>query len=292
MTHIVLRKRKLGKTSATEIASKSTKGIVPILWSNKTNAFQSSSNPKQRAAFPADADVVFRWGCTANIPEGATTINKSRAIHGVSDKLAFRQSIAAIQPHWPVWSRQEEVRFPCVVRPKTHHQGRHLYVCRDQREFNQAIRSTVCMERGWYAAPLVNKVAEYRVFVVSGRVVCVARKHPADANTVAWNVAQGGRFENVRFDDWPLKAVRISIEAFLTTGLDFGGVDIMVDAEEEVYVLEVNSAPSLTSPYRQQCFAKAFDYIIDNGPDVIPLPAARGGYRKFIHPAITDNATV
>jgi hypothetical protein len=59
----------------------------------------------------------------------------------------------------------------------------------------------------------------------------------------------------------------------------------MVDAEGRAYVLEINSAPSQTSPYRQTCTAKAFDWIVLNGKDKIPLSDERG-YKKYIHPAM------
>jgi len=65
---------------------------------------------------------------------------------------------------------------------------------------------------------------------------------------------------------------------------------MMSHAEGDVYVLEINSAPSLTSPYRQQCFARAFDYIIKNDKERIPLIPQRGGYLKFIHPAVEPKA--
>ena len=129
-------------------------------------------------------------------------------------------------------------------------------------------------------------MSEYRVFVVQGRVACVAQKTPANPDAVAWNVAKGGRFDNVRWNDWPLKAVRVAVEGFKLSSLDFGGVDVMVDAEGDATILEINSAPSLTSPYRQECMAKAFDYILENGKDRIHLIEERGGYLKFIHPAL------
>lgn len=291
--HVILRRRKLGKTSANSIADLSTKGITPILF--KLDKFRDSRNPFARSIpWPENVDMVFRWGCTANVPGNPTIINKAPAIRAANDKIAFRKSIADIQPHWPVWTERNEVQYPAVVRPGVHHQGRHLHVVNNVNELDATLRRGFGKRdgTGWYAAPKIDKVAEYRVFVVSGRAICVARKHPANAGAVAWNVAQGGRFENVNWDEWPLKVVRISIDAFNKTGLDFGGVDTMVDGNGEVYVLEVNAAPSLTSPYRQQCFAKALDYIVDNGPGIIPLPETRGGYRKFIHPAITENARV
>ena len=134
-------------------------------------------------------------------------------------------------------------------------------------------------------------MAEYRVAVVQGRAAWVARKTPGNPEDVAWNVARGGRFDNVRWDEWPLKVVKIAIQAFNLTELDFGGVDVMVDREGECYVLEINSAPSLTSPYRQRCMAKCFDYMVEH-PERISVPEQRGGYRKFIHPALRDNAIV
>ena len=66
----------------------------------------------------------------------------------------------------------------------------------------------------------------------------------------------------------------------------------MMDNDNNAYVIEINSAPSLTSPYRQQCMAKAFDYMIEHGKGRIPLIEDRGGYRKFIHPAVCDRAQV
>jgi glutathione synthase/RimK-type ligase-like ATP-grasp enzyme len=135
-------------------------------------------------------------------------------------------------------------------------------------------------------------VAEYRVFVVSGRAVAVAKKTPGNPQDVAWNVARGGRFDNVDWGDWPLKAVKTSIEAFNLSALDFGGVDVMVDGDGNCYVLEINSAPSLTSPYRQECMAKGLHYALTRGKERIPLVAERGGWRKFAHPAISDQALI
>ena len=102
----------------------------------------------------------------------------------------------------------------------------------------------------------------------------------------------GGRFDNVAFGDWPLRAVKCAIEGFNLSKLDFGGVDVMIDADGKPYILEINSAPSQTSPYRQECTAKAFQYILENGKDRIPLIDEKGGFRKFIHPAIHQEAII
>jgi D-alanine-D-alanine ligase-like ATP-grasp enzyme len=84
--------------------------------------------------------------------------------------------------------------------------------------------------------------------------------------------------------------VRKAVEAFEVSELDFGGVDIMTDAEGNAYVIEINSAPSLTSEYRQECMAKCFDHIAEHGKERIPRVKQRGDWKKFIHPALSERA--
>lgn len=274
----ILRRRKLGRTSVREIVARTQQGI---------RGFRND------ASLPLQADYVFRWGCVSNVPQAGHIVNSAEAIHLASDKKKFRQILQENDLCPNTWFQRQDVQLPCIVRPKYHHQGRHLYVAHTQTELDQAIGKAAAyrLSNGeWYASEIIDKVAEYRVFVVQGRVVCVARKYPANPQAIAWNVFQGGRFENVNWDDWPLKACKEAIKVIELSKLDFGGVDIMMDATGETYTLEVNAAPSLTSPYRQQCFAKAFDYVVQHGKAKIPLINAKGGYRKFIHPAVCEEA--
>lgn len=281
MTTVILRRRKLGRTSCREI-NKFSKNDIEVVRNDKL--YPKLNNVK--------INYLFRWGCTSSIYHGDidVVVNKASAIHLVNDKTTFRDLMDDQNLCPKTWFDIDdtEITYPCVVRPKIHHQGRKLFLCWDKGDLVAA--RSICGE-GYYISEYIDKVAEYRVFVVQGRCVCVAKKTPANKDIVAWNVAQGGKFDNVRWSDWPLKAVKKSIQAFNLSGLDFGGVDVMVDKDGECYVLEINSAPSLTSPYRQECFAKAFDYIIENGvkhfPSIDELP--KGGYTKFIHPAIKEN---
>ena len=273
----IIRRRRLGRTSTREICANSRTGLTTVL--------------HDRDPIPPDPDLVFRWGCTINVPQ-RQVVNTAEAIHRVNDKTGFRRILNEheLSPRTYFLDEnrpQGDIEFPIVVRPRRHAQGRQFYVCNNINELRRAIERC---GPGCYGSELINKVAEYRVFCAQGRVVCVAEKTPGNPQDVAWNVARGGRFDNVRWDRWPLRAVRVSLEAFNLSGLDFGGVDTMVDGEGGCYVLEINSAPSLTSEYRQECFAKVFDYIVNNGKDQLPLVNKKGGYRKFVHPAICDRA--
>lgn len=269
----ILRRPRLGRTSTPAIARLSTTGIT------------SRRNPRH---IPSDCDLVIRWGCTSNVPT-RNVINTAVAIHEVNDKVGFRRKLneAGLCPK--TWFDLYNIPsdYPFVVRPANHSRGRHLYVCENSDQLRSAIRR--CGD-GWYASELINKTAEYRVFVAQGRCIAVANKIPGNPEDVGWNVALGGRFENVRWEEWPIKAIKYSIEAFNLSSLDFGGVDVMVDGDGNCYVLEINSAPSLTSPYRQECMTKALDWMVINGKERIPLVEERGGTYKFIHPCLTDSA--
>jgi len=283
MKAVLFRRRGLGNTSCREV-SKFSKTGLGVVRSDKPMA--------------PDIDMVFRWGCTANLGvKVGCVVNEAKAIHTVADKAGFRKLTADAGLAPTTWLHYEDVPVDAqgeladklVVRRATHHQGKFLHVC---STLNELVKACQLYGEDYYISTYISKVAEYRVFVVSGRAVWVANKTPADKDAVAWNVAQGGRFDNVRFNDWPLRVVKVAIEAFLLSGLDFGGVDIMVGEDGTPYVLEINSAPSQTSPYRQECTSKSFDYIINNGKHIIPLVGEKGGWKKFIHPAISEEALI
>jgi len=290
--NVVLRRRKLGRGSCNGIKHFSKEGIT---WVRNDRPIPQ-------------AEYTFRWGCTSNIPNDTIVVNEAKAIHYVADKRQFRIDTAEkglapkswksyedwyddVWNHYVMvlgWGGDDKLDKPLIVRRSTHHQGRYLHICKTYNEVVGACN--LYGDNDYYISEYIPKVAEFRVFIVQGRVVWVAQKTPANPDAVAWNVAQGGRFDNVRFDQWPLRAIRVAREAFLLSGLDFGGVDVMVDADNKPYVLEINSAPSQTSPYRQECTAKAFDYIVKHGKAPINIIQERGGWTKFIHPAISDQA--
>jgi glutathione synthase/RimK-type ligase-like ATP-grasp enzyme len=281
---VILRRRKLGRTSCKEIVRLSNTGIVSV---------------RNDQAFPEGHELVIRWGTTSNLPYRASVLNEAAAIHWVADKATSRKLMAdkGLAPKTWLSGQQwgldvgadftPEMDVKVIVRKRNHSQGKHLLFCVNIGEVYDACEAYG--EGDYYISEFIDKVAEYRVFVTSGRVSCVAKKTPADENAIAWNVAQGGRFDNVRWNDWPLEAIRVAVEAFNMSGLDFGGVDVMCDADGKAYVLEINSAPSLTSPYRQECMAKYFDYVVTHGKEHIAV-ADYNSYLGCVHPAITDKA--
>lgn len=289
---VILRRRKLGRTSCREIAAKAASDIKVV------------RNWKARDVLAVrDPHVVFRWGCTSSLSAGGImqnandiTVNTAEAIHWCSDKkngrLAMQEAGVPVPKTWSIqgfnllWYMNQAIEGKYVLRRAQHAQGRDLWFGTAEEVLHAARDNHV---QDGYVSQLIDKVAEYRVFVCQNRAVWVAKKTPGNPEAVAWNVAQGGRFDNVRWDEWNTKVVDAALKAAKVSGTDFCGVDVMVDAEGLPYVLEVNSAPSQTSPYRQQCVAKAFDYIIQNNSKAHFEDVEwheRRTWKSYIHPAV------
>lgn len=294
MVAMIIRRRKLGLGSCRGIKAASRTGIDFV------------RNDKLHTKNWEGVTHIIRWGCTSDVlfmmDEAPITINTSEAIHRVNDKAGFRR---LIQDHDPeivprTWFNILELPQdggPYIVRPNHHAQGRNLHYVENNYEANSA--AYLC-GNNYYISEYIQKEAEYRVYMVSGRVAGVARKMVEDPTQVAWNRSRTGcEFVNVPWGSWPLNVCDVAERAFKLSGLDFGGVDVMTDAEGRAYTIEINSACSLPlleeTPerntiesrvsYRQKFMAKCFDYIVENGKEYIPVED-RTSWRGFVHPAL------
>jgi glutathione synthase/RimK-type ligase-like ATP-grasp enzyme len=275
-----LRRRGLGRTSCNEMARmiREMGGQAQVV---RNDNYQS---------IPHEGMVV-RWGCTTNIYRpNVTVINDSSSIHLCNDKVESRMLLQDNGVPTPkTWGSFDEWIndvvgygcFPVVVRPTSHSRGRNLLHTNHSSEVEQFL----IRHGGGYISEYIPKVREVRVFVANGRAVWVAEKTPGNPDDVAWNVDQGGRFDNVKWSEWPMPAVSAAVAASNVIGTDFAGVDVMLDADNNPYVLELNSAPSQTSPYRQLCSAKAFKWMHDHREETLPV-VTEGGWKEYIHPAI------
>ena len=276
----ILRRRGLGLSSTKAIKELSQHDITVV----------------RNDALPTfkDNDVILRWGCTsiAPTPPLTITLNKSAAISIANNKSFFRNVLQENAPEIvpKTWFNylSASITYPCILRPGTHAQGKNLSFCQNFDELRKAYLSKPCfLETQYYISEYIPKIAEYRVCFIQGLVAWVATKIPANPDAIAWNVAQGGKFENVSWKKWPIDVIETAYKAYKLSGLYLGGVDVMVDKDGRSYVLEINSAPSHTSPYRKQCTTKCIDYGITY-KNFAHLPPDENfkKYGKWLHPAL------
>ena len=275
---ILLRRKRLGNTSA--------KGIKQFL----SNNIEIVRNDKE---ITENVDLLIRWGCTSKV-SSKNTLNKSDSIHAVNNKIESRLKMEENNISTPkVFKSSAEAKYPCIMRPTKHSQGRNLWLCNSHADVSRFSNKKIIKKLGYYLSEYIEKEREFGVFVFDNRITSVIEKigkNNESNKSIAWNVAQGTHsFQNINWADWPIDVCVESLKAIKLFDLDFGRVDVIYK-EGKPYILEINSAHSLTSPYRQEVFAKCVDYLIENGKAQNEIDFNKvKTYKSIIHPALRLN---
>lgn len=244
---------------------------------------------------PSDAEYIFRWGTTAGVNSNAKVVNKIAAINETCDKAKFRKKLADLGLAPKTWTNVEDFRkdvdiggFDVLVRPEMHERSEGIYRATNAWEMMDALKAI--RHGGYYISEYIHKMKEFRVFVVSGRVAWVIEKKPEDKNAISWGCVSDGNFEYVPWDEWDFNVLNVALDSMSASSLDFGAVDIIVDAEGKAYTTEINTAPYLTA-YYADAIGKTFKYILEHGRDKFPKKTITN-WRDAIHPAIDSRARV
>jgi hypothetical protein len=129
--------------------------------------------------------------------------------------------------------------FPILGRSSSHRGGTDIKLLLQPRDIDIQGGSDFYVE---YAP----KEVEFRVHVFCGRIIKISEKRRdggGDYDPVCWNLGSGWTFMNPSNETPP--AAYQAVAAVMVHKLDFGAVDIMMSAEGEAFVLEVNTAPGL-----------------------------------------------
>lgn len=203
-------------------------------------------------------DVIINWGYTgssSDVVDGPfeCLLNPPMRIKRASNKLLFFKEMAeheetkGLTPRF--WSNQNDIpddAFPIVCRTVlAGHSGDGIVIAATRGDL--------------VPAPLyveyVKKQDEYRIHVGCGdgdaAIIAVqrkARRTEVPDNEVNWQIRnhQNG-FVYVRQGvNPPASVVEAAKEALFASGLDFGAVDVIWNAQKgRAYVLEINTAPGL-----------------------------------------------
>lgn len=229
---------------------------------------------------PNENDFALRWGYTGEAGfDREHTINLSEHIHLVNNKPKCRFELAEAGINVPLtcYDRgaaedmlrdDRRTRRILIGRPSHHAQGRKFVVSETMEQLRRDTTSE-------YWSEFIDKDHEYRVFTFFGKITMVAEKVPTEVGRrrMAWNhFGNGATFKNVSCNQWPIETCKLALKASNAIGIDFAGVDV-ITKDGIPYILEINSAHSLTSVYRQKTFSKAVKWLINQIEETGSKPA-------------------
>lgn len=189
-------------------------------------------------------NLNINWGSSESSLDHSVPhlINKAKAVRKAIDKITCLRTLKEAGVKCvPFRTSKSDVKFTLWDK----------VVCRTQLRSSQG-RGIVVTRRGDVVnAPLYTKYLgdnrdEYRVHIFMGRVIDYAKRVPSReyepeiqvrGNEHGWVLAR-----NVERSK---QVYTLALEACNALGLDFGAVDIVRTNSGKVYVLEVNTAPSL-----------------------------------------------
>lgn len=198
---------------------------------------------------PTDS-VVIRYGNSySRDPSQGLIINKQEAVKLSSNKPLCKRTLIEHGIPTPRYHTFEEVQsgqvpFPVIVRRNGHSQGRWFYIVNNERDLRKYDPSR------HYIQEIVNKIDEYRLFVMKDRLIEADLKVPPenDPHAMIRNHAKGSYFQWVRVNSLNPDLKRAVRDAVQLIGLDFAAVDtatIQTSRGIKPTIFEVNSAPGL-----------------------------------------------
>lgn len=243
-----------------------------------------------------EPEWAIRWGTTTPIPNKKTKVlNKAEAIKQTIDKAGFRKlaSTKGLTPKY--WDSYTELQnydgdvsdAGVIVRAREHSRSEDLYHCTTPAQVEAAIKKLGT--KGHYISEYVKKNRELRVFVVQGRAVMVFEKKPKNKADVSWGCVEEGALAYIGWDNWPLEAVRVAIESFNLSKLDFGAVDVIMK-DGKAYMLEINTAPEVWAYYGER-LAHAFHYMMTVNRNRLPVKKW-DNWKSFGHPTLDQKVIV
>lgn len=216
-----------------------------------------------KKAFKKKPLFLIRWGNSyIEAPEGCVDINPQQAVESAADKLKMAQALA----------EDKDSRFPDVSfdfnnndlqRLKQSSKSNMLF-CRN--EHDQVRFRSNPIESDKYALADVDKAREFRVHVFNGKTIGVYEKIPMEGADANIRKNDNCHFTRMDMSDEStrnqLKGVRPAARSAVSTlNLLYGGVDVLISNSGEVFVNEVNSAPSLNGPNLERWSEAISDYI-------------------------------
>lgn len=175
----------------------------------------------------------------------------SNIVHNKLEAYKIMRDAGVPQPQ--MWETPYEIdSFPVLGRNIHHSRGSDIVVLESDFE-------SECADSDFFTK-LIDKRSEYRAHVLGDRVFSVTQKQrDEEADDIDPIIRSRGRgWKQVPYDgQYRQEVKKLALKAVSALGYDFGAVDIIRDENNNLLVLEVNSAPAL-SDYKLEKYAEYF----------------------------------
>jgi predicted ATP-grasp superfamily ATP-dependent carboligase len=218
-------------------------------------------------------DFLVRWGNGryAEFDQPGRCINPAKAIWKAGDKLAALRAMQEAGVRVPEFYERCPGEGVILARKRRGFGGTDIQIC----------GHNPCVPAEWYSRFVPND-REYRIHIVDGNLVRVVRKYlerPEQRRSEHIKNHSNGYVFKTPARKLNTSRVDASVKAVEALGLDFGAVDLVVDAQGVEYVLEVNTAPAC-SPKTLQAYAFQLANLIRE--------RSNGDY--ILHPQVSQEA--
>jgi hypothetical protein len=246
-------------------------------WQARTpmGTWSELSHPMNILHIPANN--IINWGnhifsddrhFKLNVPSAiANASNKGRA-RIILQEVGVKVPFTTQSPNLEVY---RDMKYPVIVRPNFHHGGQHFHVFNSLQELRGFLWGKNMAD--FYVSELFEKTTEYRVHCGHGKVLFIQEKPLVEGEIRANQAVNHESWTVLKWSDFHPGICRESILAVGNLGLDYGAVDIMYNAQNDTWAIcEVNTSPSINTPYSSEKYAKYFDWVIrHNFPEHLAL---------------------
>lgn len=236
-------------------SSKTGKDLLNKFKPVSTKAFRKRTNKRFKT------DVVLRWGSTESFDrlKSRLELNSLEAVSNASNKGVMMKKL--VEANLPT---------PSILFDPFHKTTEELDAFRNDeggfyiRGANNEVRYDDTVRAGdlYVSKPVENKRREYRVHVFNGEVIAIYEKIPNEEGVRLFK-AHNCHFELKTPENCKLNIQNQQecIKAVNALGLLFGGVDVIRDKDQNIFISEVNSAPALNGTNIDRYVTKITEYI-------------------------------
>jgi len=150
------------------------------------------------------------------------------------------------------------LELPLTEEPKKYLSKKHYSI--GGKGIDIATSRDMLYER-YYQEFIKDRIYEIRVhaFKWLSKSIWTVQRRIGDTNTIAWNFHNGGRFQNIPNQNIGIynEAKNITDKLLTVLNMSFGASDFIISSDNQLYFLEINSAPGFTD-FSKHIYIKAF----------------------------------